>query len=138
MDTKVCTICFERKDLSLFVKRSNRKSGVQPYCKSCHSISMSKTNRSNYTRNYSLLKTYSISHEEYLCMLEKQDGKCYICKFKESDLLGGKKHLCVDHCHKTKRVRGLLCDKCNRGIGLLQDSPEILFNAYLYLKLSEK
>lgn len=84
-------------------------------------------------RNYDLMKSYSITHDEYSSILLYQGGKCAICGIKESDLVGRKKYLCVDHNHKTGHIRGLICDKCNRGIGLLQDSINILEKAIGYL-----
>lgn len=132
---KVCTDCKIEKPLDYFVKRSNRKNGFQPYCKECHKSKMSKIDRKEYTRNYDLLKSYSITIEGYNELLAKQGGCCSICNINVSELKGAKKHLCVDHCHKTGRIRGLLCDKCNRGIGLLQDDTAIIQNALVYLHL---
>lgn len=64
-----------------------------------------------------------ISYNE---MWLKQGGKCAICGKSEPVL-------CVDHCHKTQYVRGLLCSNCNSGIGFLKDSPELVLKALKYL-----
>lgn len=62
-------------------------------------------------------------------MLERQGWRCAICGV---DLLrDSKTHL--DHCHKTGRIRGALCNYCNIGIGTLEDSPEILASAIKYI-----
>jgi protein-arginine kinase activator protein McsA len=62
-------------------------------------------------------------------MYALSDGKCNICNKKE-------KKLHVDHCHKTKKVRGLLCGSCNKGLGLFKDDKESLLEAAEYLKRS--
>ena len=72
-----------------------------------------------------IFKLYGISPQEFDSMVERQKGKCAICRLP--------KKLVVDHCHYSKRVRGLLCGSCNRGVGLLRDSPEILKRALEYL-----
>ncbi len=74
---------------------------------------------------------YSITPEEYEIKLIEQDYRCAICKTHQSEL---KTSLCVDHNHKTGENRGLLCDLCNRGIGMLQDNPEILDVAAAYIR----
>jgi len=134
MDTKICSRCSIEKKKSSFVKRSNRKSGIQSYCKSCHN----KRRRDNYCtkskREEDLKKTYGISHSDYLNMLSNQNGGCAICNTDNPSKSKRKKHFCVDHCHDTGKIRGLLCDSCNRGIGLLKDNPDILMNAFKYLK----
>lgn len=61
-------------------------------------------------------------------MFAEQLGLCAICH-KPEDI-----KLAVDHCHDTGKIRGLLCKRCNMGIGLLGDSPEITLNATLYLQ----
>ena len=68
---------------------------------------------------------YQLTIEEYNSMLEEQKHLCYICK--------DKKELVVDHNHITGDVRGLLCNSCNIGIGMLKDSPEIIKAAYQYV-----
>lgn len=80
------------------------------------------------THTRSLMRFYNITKEEYNKLFEKQTGRCAIC-FSESKI-----KLSVDHCHKTGRVRGLLCRKCNLGIGFLKDSVEFLNKAIKYLQ----
>lgn len=66
-------------------------------------------------RRYNYKHKYGITVEDYDRMFAEQEGRCLICG---TDVPGGhRKHLCVDHCHETGRVRGLLCNRCN---GLLQ------------------
>lgn len=62
-------------------------------------------------------------------MLAAQDGRCAICRGEDP------KHAnwSVDHCHATGAVRAILCSACNTGIGLLQDSPEIIAAALQYI-----
>ncbi len=82
---------------------------------------------SNYA---SRLKQYGISGEEHKAMIEAAGGACEICNFKPSDAL----RLNIDHDHKTGKVRGMLCGKCNAGIGLFLDSENRLMNAIKYLR----
>ena len=74
---------------------------------------------------------YGLAPGDYERMLEAQGGVCAICKREPRS--GGRK-LHVDHCHRTKKVRGLLCWHCNVGLGEFGDSPERLESASLYLK----
>lgn len=66
-------------------------------------------------RNYELKKKYGITHADYIRMLHAQKGRCAICGATQKQ--GGNKRLHVDHDHDTKRVRGLLCSKCNGALG---------------------
>lgn len=87
-----------------------------------------KDKRNGYKRKYSLGR-YGLTVEEYENMYTNQKGKCSIC--------GGqpkRKNLSVDHCHKTSKVRGLLCEKCNVGLGSFGDNITFLKNAILYLE----
>lgn len=77
-----------------------------------------------------LKNTYQITLEEYNAALEKQSGVCDICKEK---CVSGRQ-LAVDHNHDTGEVRGLLCCKCNRGLGNFGDNLDLLRNAVLYLE----
>jgi hypothetical protein len=85
-------------------------------------------------REYDLIKAYNITVKEYNQMLDAQQGECAICHRNHTTLNGRKKFLCVDHDHDTKEIRGLLCDKCNRGIGLFNDNKYLLQRAINYLK----
>ncbi len=82
-------------------------------------------------RARALPKLYGISENYYNLMLLKQDGKCAICQLPPTDKIG---RLCVDHCHDTGFVRGLLCRKCNTGIGQFGDNPDRLAIAVAYLE----
>lgn len=80
---------------------------------------------------YRLRYFYSLTVEDYRELESRQGGKCSICGAHQDDL---EQCLCVDHCHKTGRVRGLLCVKCNAGVGMFSDNPKILAAAIRYLK----
>ncbi len=84
-----------------------------------------------YDLEYQMKKNYGIGFFEYDAMLESQKGLCAICSLPPPD--HHKKRLNIDHCHTSGRVRGLLCDACNRGIGLLKDSPDLMLKAISYL-----
>lgn len=78
-------------------------------------------------RKYHLKSNYGITEEEYALMLENQDRRCAICHKKTS------KRLHVDHDHKTGKIRGLLCQKCNHGLGQFNDDTDLLHRASEYL-----
>lgn len=86
----------------------------------------------NQTR--STLKKYGLTLEQYMALHAAQGGKCKICRSEETSRR--RSRLCVDHCHKTGRVRGLLCSVCNRAIGYLKDDPARLRAAAAYLEAS--
>lgn len=74
---------------------------------------------------------YGIDKETYLQMLQAQKDCCAICGLPESN---ARFSLAVDHCHNTGKVRSLLCSKCNPGLGMFRDSPELLIAASRYLE----
>ena len=80
-----------------------------------------------------LWRFYKLTLEEYLLMVEKQQGCCKICSKHVSSLIGKKTRLCVDHCHTTGKVRGLLCEPCNTLLGMAKDNTQILQSAIAYL-----
>lgn len=94
---------------------------------------MNPNKKSVQKRNHSLKQNHNLSSMEYEKMLEAQNNKCLICGTTESKTL---LHpwLCVDHCHQTGKIRGLLCSKCNAGLGYFEDNTEFLQNAIEYLK----
>lgn len=80
-------------------------------------------------QNRYIVHMYGIGMAERAKLSESQGHRCKICG--EADSKGS---LNIDHCHSTKKVRGLLCGNCNRAIGLFRDSPESLRNAAEYLE----
>ncbi len=83
-------------------------------------------------KNSELKRTFGISIHDYDEMFERQNGKCAICG---SDKGGMGRSLAVDHCHATGKVRGLLCQQCNKGLGHFRDSTVLLESAIKYLRL---
>lgn len=86
----------------------------------------------NHIRN-----RYDISLEQFLELVKIQEGRCAICN-EYPDKQPKKKRLCVDHDHKTGLIRGLLCDRCNKGISYFLDSTDLLYKAIYYLKTKSK
>lgn len=86
-----------------------------------------------------LLKQYGITGDEYNALLKKQNGRCAFpgCKAKEFRK-GRKDFLAVDHCHKTDKIRGLLCYRHNILIGLSRDSIKELKAAIRYIRRKPK
>ena len=82
-------------------------------------------------RERKLKSRYGITIEEYNRLLKKQRGRCAICKLSEDEHTNS---LAVDHCHSTGNIRGLLCARCNTGIGMLKDNIEVLKSAITYLE----
>ena len=92
-------------------------------------------------KNADLKKSFGITLKEYNAMLEKQNGKCAFCGNEERFLdrrIGKVRALAVDHCHTTGKVRGLLCQSCNRALGAFADNPLALERAALYLRAHAK
>ncbi len=87
--------------------------------------------RSERNRELRLAKLYGITLADYDGMLEAQSGKCAICSADEPG--GNAAYWHVDHDHSTGRVRGLLCARCNIGLGYFQDDPQRLAAAGAYL-----
>ena len=102
-------------------------------CRLCYDRERrAKINWPEKMRRYNLTK-YGITPEIYSSMLEEQNHKCKICGSNDmSENKGNKLH--VDHCHETGLVRGLLCAKCNTGLGAFKDDRNLLYEAILYLK----
>jgi hypothetical protein len=144
MKTKTCTVCKQPKPLSAFSPLHRGKDGCQPKCKEC---------RNRQTRQYFadhkqdvLLQQrlyrarmghrrrlfYGLTTLQFDAMTLKQGGKCAICQRGPTH-----KSLCVDHNHKTGKVRGLLCHRCNLALGAFDDDPAVLLRVISYLKDTE-
>ena len=127
MDTlKRCTKCDQSKPLSEYsLTPAGHPRGS---CKSCRSVA----NIGVEARSRKLKYKYGITHNDYLSLLEEQDGKCLGCGGLAEDQHHGV--LDVDHNHKTNEVRGLLCGSCNRLMGFAGDNARVLRNLANYLE----
>jgi hypothetical protein len=85
-----------------------------------------------YDLELHMQRNYGMGFKEYEEMLFSQDGKCAICKA-EPPKNQHKTRLNIDHCHTTGKIRGLLCDCCNRALGLMRDNTDLLQKAIQYL-----
>ncbi|MEV4438521.1 endonuclease VII domain-containing protein [Streptomyces sp. NPDC049577] len=140
---KRCSACREVKPISDFYMQStnptHRSYGrPQGRCKVCVRKKNSAHQRKNYDpekyRRWRLKTEFGITAEDYDRWVAMQHGRCAICNGPPS---GRWKRLHVDHCHQSGHVRGLLCQACNRGLGYLNDSPELLRRAARYLMAGE-
>jgi hypothetical protein len=87
--------------------------------------------RSEHQRRMKYQREYGITLEDYDRMYDEQNGRCAICR---TNTPGGPgERFCVDHCHSTGTVRGLLCNNCNRALGHFKDDALLLQQAIKYL-----
>lgn len=123
-----------------FLRRFGGKE--QKYCSSkCRSKFTARYwRRKNSERGHEIVrksrfKRHGLSFEHYIEMLTAQGGICAICAGTDPGATHGRKrrYFSVDHCHATRRIRGLLCTKCNTGIGMFRDNPDWLKRAAEYL-----
>ncbi len=110
-----CKNCYEKE------YRRNNKDKFETY----------KPRLKGYHRNRTLNKSYNIDVEQYKSMSELQNNSCAICKKHQSEF---KHSLCVDHCHSTGMIRGLLCHSCNLLLGNAGDDIVTLEKSIEYLK----
>lgn len=140
--TKICAKCRQEKQPNDFGVSRLAKDGLTHNCKKCVSYYSTLPNAREYQKNqrnkeynkqrskkYLLKKKFNITLEEYTVILENQKHVCIICGKKN---MNGKM-LAVDHNHETLKVRGLLCSKCNIGLGQFNDDIDTLTKAISYL-----
>ncbi|MFG2336820.1 endonuclease VII domain-containing protein [Streptomyces yangpuensis] len=114
---KLCTRCGVVKPHSDYHRNASARDGLNARCKACRAVG---------ARAGHLKRKYGITEAERDQMIADQGGLCCLC------LRAPAVH--VDHCHKTGRVRGVLCFNCNIGLGLLKDSPDRILRAAEYLE----
>ena len=139
MEARHCSICDEVKPAAAFtVRRTHRPGKLVSECTPCKVERNRRYRTENpervlgIERRSKLKAAYGLSVEAYDEMLSAQGGGCAVCK---STKPGGRtKHFPVDHCHTTGVIRGLLCTKCNRGLGLFNDDTDRMERAVKYLK----
>jgi hypothetical protein len=110
---KKCVVCLVNKPLTDFqyIKKTSR---YHSYCKTCH-------HKKNRFYNYKVTETHILK------ILKLQKNRCCICN---NDI---KEKYCIDHNHKTKEIRGLLCYHCNMGLGKFKDRIDLLSKAIVFL-----
>ena len=157
VQTKLCYKCGKEKPFSDFGKDRRRKFGLTSACKACRNPqakawrdknreyvkiinARSREKRKDYYsdpqrkikyRSIELLRKFGLSHADYENILAKQNGVCLICQ--RYRVASNKYHMTIDHCHKTNKIRGILCTWCNKAIGLFEDNLELLERAKKYL-----
>jgi len=109
------------------IERRRRKAKRDP----AYRARLRDAKRTNARRSFLKVK-YGIALEDYAAMLARQGGVCATCKNKKKKRRS--ERLCVDHCHVTGKVRGLLCRNCNFGIGLFGDDADVVEAAAAYLR----
>ena len=130
---RTCTSCKRELEFSAFSLADRKTGRLRGDCRECTYAkknvreSRDPERAAARRRVVRLRYKYGIEPEEYDRLADDQDGRCAICK-KHTEPLH------VDHDHSTGLVRGLLCHKCNAGIGLLEDNIETLESAIVYLK----
>jgi len=147
---KLCPKCNQIFSLSNFHKDLRRTNKYQLWCKQCglnakneHYKNMNIIRKNRYSegiRNSALKHNYGITLIEYNKILEKQNGVCAICNKPETQHsypTGKVDSLRVDHNHKTNKIRGLLCSKCNFGISQFNDNIKLMRIAINYLRTGE-
>lgn len=110
---------------------TNRKASGKPLLCATHRRARRYARRGDsWARR--IADTYGLTEAEYWDLYGAQDGKCYICgTYRPSD----HKKLSVDHCHKTGRIRGLLCQRCNRDVlGHFRDEIDAFRRGAEYLE----
>lgn len=113
-------------------------------CRKCNELTKNltcsaciKARKTVYNRFWHTMRKYGVDKTYFYVLWEACRGKCYICNRTMNQPSEGRGQdldiVAIDHCHVTGKVRGLLCNGCNKGIGLFKDNPELLYNAARYL-----
>lgn len=153
-----CYFCKKEKEhINFSSKQKLRCNGEKGQCKECantlnrqwridnpekvknkNNERRNNPERKEYDRQRSYLRRYGITRDEYNNLREGQNYKCFICGIHENDNISRWGVLCLDHCHRTGRIRKLLCATCNKGLGCFKDSHSLLIKAANYLNSFEK
>ena len=132
--TKKCSTCQEVKPLDQFNKNKATKTGYHNQCRPCtklwkpspEALALSRKK----SREWKRLKATGFTPEEFEKKLNNQGNVCAICGTDNP----GKLDFCADHCHETGQKRGVICRKCNAGLGHFNDNPELIAKAIEYLE----
>jgi len=132
---KECPTCKERKPPSGFHKNRTKPDGLDNECRRCKHIRESSKEARDAKRERDLMRLYGLTLADYEALAEMQGHVCAICgePEKATNRFGELLPLSVDHDHDTGEVRGLLCSRCNKGIGALGDDVMGVLTAAIYL-----
>ena len=122
---KVCTACNQELPESSFHKRTyaSGNPGLQPKCKTC-----SSKKRATYYKPHDFMRRkFKLTEDQYNDLMKNEN--CQICDCKLT-----KK--CIDHCHCTNKIRGVLCNNCNTALGLVGDNVDTLHKMINYLGIN--
>lgn len=142
-----CRDCKRKLPLDSFAKLHTMHGGRRTICRGCESKRALKWRDENPDKylDYHMRRKFGITLARYSELLAEQGGVCAVCgeapTFENSGRWSKRRkgtaaesRLVVDHDHATGKVRGLLCGRCNTGIGFLKDSPDIVRFALKYLE----
>lgn len=126
--TKRCPMCRHHKPMDDFPRNRATKDGRATYCKPCHNQRMKEISDRLYGghANYLRRKRYGIDASELADKVIAQGGTCAICQTRAA--------VHVDHNHHTGQIRQILCFACNRGLGKVNDNPDVLRAMIDYLR----
>lgn len=125
---KACSICKKMLGRDAYGTRSPKTPDLwKPACRQCVNA------RSIDAEFMKLLSTYGITKDEYDATLILQQNRCAICNKEGRPKKNGTRRLVLDHCHATGKFRGLLCDKCNLGIGHFEHDISLFAKASNYI-----
>ncbi len=129
---KNCSKCFLNKISTDFFRDRSKRDGLSSHCKACDKIISKNWAKSNpELRKYNVLRSATgLTKEQYDDLSITQDNKCAICGISVEE---NNRRLSVDHDHTDHTVRGLLCTKCNFGLGYFNDDENLLLKAINYL-----
>lgn len=148
MRMKRCSKCDKKYPATTeyFYQHKSKKDGLDSWCKQCekkrhqskkfritHKKGVEKYRRSEKGkeayRKGRYKRSYGITLDDYDKMFEQQNGVCAIC----GEINDGGRRLCVDHDHKTNKIRGLLCGNCNKALGFVKEDIVILSKIANYI-----
>lgn len=121
--SKICSVCKLNKPISRYVIRKDTGK-IRNRCNEC---AYKKTQECRIKREYGL------SDNAYKVLIGSREKTCEIC-----GASGDKVKICIDHCHNTGAVRGVLCNRCNIAIGAFQDNADLLRKAADYVERFER
>lgn len=146
MKQRICSKCKVEKPINEFHQRNSQSNAYRGECKNCR---LEKGRERNFLKREEISlrrkeRTHGIDPITYTKMLKEQKNSCAICKIPFEDKLlilsDGRRitryTAAIDHNHETGKIRGLLCNSCNVGLGYFKDNPTYLQRSIIYLDLN--